>query len=488
MAPATPRAQSPAQRPLPSSPTYSYASTLPLASTFTLPPPPAPHSPHAILMKSDLELSQIAYADLLTTAKNYRLALAALSSSASAFGSALEACARLKEARSEALSAPGGSLSNSFTASGNCTGDNLMSASGVHQLIANHQQILSECVYRSFEVPLLHELDNWRRHIEEEEVAYQKEVKNMSREIRNMEREGLRLHKQRKRDVRGFRGHLVELTGKLDGLTTLHGEHARGLLRDCQEVSMKVVESSSSLVRAEVDIFEALARKGWSGGGLEELLERGQDLFSMEPSSPNPDMNSSPSKIFSILPQKSILVDSVHSLNDQSAQIGHKRSDSLVVDTNHYQSLAAVAERGVDSRSFFTERETRILNRSRGVQPFSPSPVERSFDPLELPPPIQRSNSREEQIERARLDALGSITPEIFRDERSSAPSVIESQAESETKSTSGSGDDSEAETERDDKSEMSEGTIRGDELALSTAGDTDDHTDDNSDTDSLTV
>ncbi|KAM3076438.1 hypothetical protein ACMFMG_007254 [Clarireedia jacksonii] len=470
MAPATPpRSQSPAQRPLPSSPTYSYASTLPLASTFTLPPPPAPHPPHSILMKSDLEASQIAYSELLTTAKNYRLALAGLSSSASAFGGALEACARLKEAR------------------GNCTGDNLMSASGVHQLIANHQQILSECVYRSFEVPLLHELDNWRRHIEEEEVAYQKEVKNRSKEIRKMEREGLRLHKQRKRDVRGFRGHLVELTGKLDGLTTLHGEHARGLLRDCQEVSMKVVESSSSLVRAEVDIFEALARKGWTGGGLEELLERGQDLFSTEPSSPNPEISSSPSKIFSILPQKSILVDSIHSLNDQSANIGHKRSDSLLVDNDHYQSLNAVKERDADSGSPFSERDTRILNRSRGVRPFSPEPVDRNFDPLELPPPIQRSTSREEQIERFRLDAMGSITPEIFRDRSISAPSVTESQTKAE-KGIASRDDASEAEKDRDDRSEISEGTVRGDDYALSSAGDLDEHTDESSDTDSLTV
>ncbi|KAM3075304.1 hypothetical protein ACMFMF_005982 [Clarireedia jacksonii] len=463
MAPATPpRSQSPAQRPLPSSPTYSYASTLPLASTFTLPPPPAPHPPHSILMKSDLEASQIAYSELLTTAKNYRLALAGLSSSASAFGGALEACARLKEARSEALSAPGGNLSNSFTASGNCTGDNLMSASGVHQLIANHQQILSECVYRSFEVPLLHELDNWRRHIEEEEVAYQKEVKNRSKEI-------------------------LELTGKLDGLTTLHGEHARGLLRDCQEVSMKVVESSSSLVRAEVDIFEALARKGWTGGGLEELLERGQDLFSTEPSSPNPEISSSPSKIFSILPQKSILVDSIHSLNDQSANIGHKRSDSLLVDNDHYQSLNAVKERDADSGSPFSERDTRILNRSRGVRPFSPEPVDRNFDPLELPPPIQRSTSREEQIERFRLDAMGSITPEIFRDRSISAPSVTESQTKAE-KGIASRDDASEAEKDRDDRSEISEGTVRGDDYALSSAGDLDEHTDESSDTDSLTV
>ncbi|KAK6607930.1 phospholipid-binding protein [Botrytis cinerea] len=452
MAPATSRPRSPSQRPLPGSPTHSYASTLPLASTFSLaiPPPPVPHPPHAVLTKADLELSQIAYSELISTAKSYRLALAELSSSASAFGSALEACARLKEARSEALAPPGGSLSNSFTAKGNCTGDNLMSASGVHQLIANHQQILSECVYRSFELPLLHELDNWGRHIEEEEVSYRKEVKNKSKEIQKMEKEGLRLHKQRKRDVRGFRGHLVELTTRLDGLTTLHGEHSRALLRDCQDVSTKVVEASSSLVRAEVEIFEALARKGWTGGGLEDLLEH--------------DSSGSPSKIFSILPQKSILVDATHPATDAPhKKVNHKRSDSLLVDNNHYQSLAAVADRDIDSGSIFSERDTRILNRSRGVRPFSPEPVERSLDPLE-----------EEYSERSRFEAFGSVTPEIFKDETildSQVPSPISS-PEIFAETVTGTQAETSALLSADTREELahetssmhSEGTIRGDE------------------------
>ncbi|ESZ92396.1 hypothetical protein SBOR_7204 [Sclerotinia borealis F-4128] len=481
MAPTTPRTKSPSQRPLPASPTYSYASTLPLASTFSLaiPPPPAPHPPHAVLTKSDLELSQIAYSELLSTAKSYRLALAELSSSASAFGSALEACARLKEARSEGLAPPGGSLSNSFTAKGSCTGDHLMSASGVHQLIANHQQILSECVYRSFEVPLLHELDNWGRHVEEEEVSYRKEVKNKSKEIQKMEKEGLRVHKQRKRDVRGFRGHLVELTTRLDGLTTLHGQHARGLLRDCQDVSTKVVEASSSLVRAEVEIFEAIARKGWTGGGLEDLLEHGQDLFSSEPSSANTDSNGSPSKIFSILPQKSILVDATHPATDAPhKKIHHKRSDSLLVDNNHYQSLAAVADRDIDNGSIFSERETRILNRSRGVRPFSPEPVERSLDPLELPPASQSQISsqnpspKEEYSERSRFEAFGSVTPEIFKDQiildsrvtsPISSPEIF-AETQPETATDAGPSTDPEADMAQETSSVTSEGTIRGDE------------------------
>lgn len=262
-----------------------------------------------------------------------------------------------------------------------------MAASGVHQLIANHQQILSEVVYRSFEVPLLHELDTWRRKIEEEEVTYQTSAKAMSKEIRRMEKEGMKVYKQRKRDVRLFRDHLVNLTGKLDGLTSLHGGHARGLLRDCQETSGRIVDCSAGLVRAEVDIFEALARKGWNGGGLDELLEKGRDLFANDESASHGANHGA--QIFSILPQKSILVDTPHDGRAMSlagsARPEHTRSDSLLVDgDSRYQSLAGAVSKDGDVASIFSEQGTSttgILNRSRGVRPFSPPPMDRVKDP-----------------------------------------------------------------------------------------------------------
>jgi hypothetical protein len=245
---------------------------------------------------------------------------------------------------------------------------------------------LSEVVYRSFEVPLLHELDTWNRKIEEEEVMYQTSVKAMSKEIRRLEKEGMKVYKQRKRDVRLFRDHLVNLTSKLDGLTSLHGGHSRGLLRDCQEASGRIVECSAGLVRAEVDIFEALARKGWNGGGLDELLEKGRDLFSNDET---PSSNSSEgTQIFSILPQKSILPDSKHDGTATSlvgGRLEHARSDSLLSDGDKYQSLAgAISRRDTDPGSIFSEQGTSttgILNRSRGVRPFSPPPMERVKDP-----------------------------------------------------------------------------------------------------------
>ncbi|KAH8811448.1 hypothetical protein F5884DRAFT_274590 [Xylogone sp. PMI_703] len=372
--------------PIPGSPTYSHASTSrPIPSTFNLPLPPAPRQPHAVLTKSDLEQSQAGYAELLSSAKNYRIALAALSTAASAFGSALETCARLKEARSEALFGHGGAMSTSFATKGACTADNLLAASGVHHLIANHQQILSETVYRCFEVPLLHDFDQWKRHIEEEEETYQKEAKALSREIQRMEKEGMKLHRRWKSDVGKFRNYLVDMTSKVDGLTSLHASHSSSLLRDSQETSAKIVEASGSLVRAEVDIFEALARKGWNGGGLDELLEKGQDLFSNDIEREQHQDNS---KIFTILPKNSILSDPGH---DRSSLSGQRQGASSFVEGERYHSLASAVSVGDvgDSGSIFSEES--ILNRSRGVRPFSPPPMSR---PKELD--IPKSTSEEE--------------------------------------------------------------------------------------------
>ncbi|EXF84486.1 hypothetical protein CFIO01_13440 [Colletotrichum fioriniae PJ7] len=352
------------------------------------------------------------------SAKAYRIALASLSTAASAFGSALESCARLKEARAESLSGGinglsggggggggGGLLSASFTAGGpkgSCTADLLLSASGVHHLVANHQQILSETVYRDFEVPLLHELDQWRQRVDDEEEAYVREVKARNAEIRKLEKEGLKLHKQRRRDVGKFRAHLVDLTTRLDGLTSLHGEHARTLLRESQDTSGRILESSCSLVRAEVDIFESLARKGWSGGGLDELLEKGADLFASDEVGDHSGLGSvigggvgggggsaETAKLFSILPPKSILADAA---SDMTRRGGHARGDSLLSDPERYQSLAAAAggpSPGFggddnDTDSIFSETN---FNRPRGVRPFSPQPIRRhatdvTFDSL----------------------------------------------------------------------------------------------------------
>ncbi|KAI0475773.1 hypothetical protein GGR56DRAFT_674302 [Xylariaceae sp. FL0804] len=474
-------APTPSQIPLPTSPAFSYASTAAPLSAFSLalpPPPPPPPAWHTVLTKADLEQSQLAYADLLATAKAYRQALAALSTAASAFGSALEACARLKEARADPLNIVGGGglggpassmhVTSSHGGGGadgyfgarseqqqqhagvaaggggggdaGCTADLLLSTSGVHHLIANHQQILSETVYRSFEVPLLHELDRWRRDVDDEDEAYRREAAARAKEIRRLEKEGLRMHRlKRRRDVSEFRAHLVELTGRLDDLTALHGSHARATLRASQEVGVRIVDAGSSLVRAEVDIFEGLARKGWAGGGLDDLLERGRDLFAAGDDDDDDVGQSFPlahhrrhqqqnggaadgAKLFSILPPRSILADSAS--DDQNSGSGggggggggggrgrpagsqqHRRADSLLmVDGDRYQSLAGAVDQpsaaaaADDVDSIFSEFRQQ-QHPARGVRPFSPQPIRRRATDVVMDPEslLQPEEERERE-------------------------------------------------------------------------------------------
>lgn len=421
-----PPSPSPSQLPpVPASPTFTYASTANPLSSYNLPLPPPPRPPHAVLTKSDLDNSTTAYASLLATAKSYRVALAALSSAASSFGSALESCARLKEARAEILSPPPPSPSASASPlnshhphggrppAGSTTSDPLLAAAGLQHLVANHHQILSETLYRSFEVPLLHELDKWRAAVADEEESYLTAVRTRSREIARLEREGPKLYNRQRRGRRGapptdlaaFREHLVELTSKLDALTGLHAEHARALLRESQEASLRIVDASCSLVRAEVDIFESLARKGWTGGGLEDVLERGVDLFApseeeyggKKARSDRGDGDGEEERggLFSILPPKSILADSASENNTVRPAGGgggggaHGRSDSLMDSGDlRYQSMAgamsdsrlATGAPGGDADSVFSTEFSRPRG-GGGIRPFSPQPMPLRMNP-----------------------------------------------------------------------------------------------------------
>ncbi|KAJ2904904.1 hypothetical protein MKZ38_006945 [Zalerion maritima] len=370
--------------PVPGSPTYSYASTANPITRFSLPPPPPPPPPHLHLTKQDLARSQEAYSDLISSAKVYRQALATLSTAASSFGSALESCARLKEARAERTGTipVNVGMTTSFTTSpsGTVTADTLLSASGLHHLISNHQQILSETVYRSFEVPLLHDLDKWKHATTSESDSYKLAVKNASKEISKMEKEGAKLQKGKRRDVRKLRDHLTELTGKLDGLSQLGFAHSMTLLRESQDTSMKITDAACSLVRAEVEIFEALARKGWTGGGLEDVLEQGTDLFAAEDVvTTGVGVVGSGEGLFSILPPKSILAGasaSPEKIGNLNRPAGHGRTDSLLSDPTF-------ARHSNDDDSLFDETRSHHIRRPFSPQPIRKAPTDVTYDTLE---------------------------------------------------------------------------------------------------------
>ncbi|EFX05105.1 hypothetical protein CMQ_5367 [Grosmannia clavigera kw1407] len=264
----------------------------PASTTSTVRPFPFSHN--------DTERSHLAYETLASSAKAYRVALGQLSVAASNFGAALETCARLKEARTQPYppgpyndgsgstsTAGGASMYGSGMLNGDggggepsCTADVLLATSGLYYLTANQQGILAETVYRSFELPIVHELDRYRADVEAEQESYAAGMREAGRDIRRLEKDGVKLRKPRQRDVGRMRSHLVAMTVALDALTARQGTHAVALLDQSRDMSGVVSQASRNLVRAELDILDSLARKGWPGGGLDVVLDGAVDLFS----------------------------------------------------------------------------------------------------------------------------------------------------------------------------------------------------------------
>src|SRR5262249_4368846 len=147
--------------------------------------------------------------------------------------------------------------------------------------------------------------------------------------------------------------------------------------------------------RAEVEIFENLARKGWSGGGLDELLEKSSDPFQAEADATTTNGSR---EIFSILPTKSILPTNPD--DPASPGLGRPRHDSFGVGGggDRYESITtALSESGeMDQRSIFSAEG--YFNNSRGVRPFSPPPTDRRA--LSTDCPAQETEQDGEQTPR----------------------------------------------------------------------------------------
>jgi hypothetical protein len=118
-----------------------------------------------------------AYEQLLGSAKAYRNALIALSAASTGLAGALMECGRVKGAGESA--------------------EHLMAASGIHYMVANSGQVLSDTLYRSFEVPLMHAYDSYVHDIATRHAEYEALLSDKTAKIRQTEAENLRLGKKK---------------------------------------------------------------------------------------------------------------------------------------------------------------------------------------------------------------------------------------------------------------------------------------------------
>ncbi|KAK9358970.1 hypothetical protein V1504DRAFT_459359 [Lipomyces starkeyi] len=248
--------------------TVSTSKFPPTLASVTFPAPPT--LPKIIVTKDDIKNNVAAYETLLSAAAALRTALAAVAQAENQFGTALEKCAKCR----------GASESE----------DGLSGAAGLQYLAANHHKILSESFTKGFEQPVQAEVDTYAKLTKEHEDKFQKETISRTNQLRKTEKQHVKLGKKKQRNLALYRSALMDLTAQVDGLEKLKYEYFKYSLDITQDISAKILKQATGIVRAEVEIFEGIARKGWTGEGLDDILSNSTDPFAVEEKEETPEI------------------------------------------------------------------------------------------------------------------------------------------------------------------------------------------------------
>ncbi|XXZ98318.1 hypothetical protein QA089_000810 [Meyerozyma guilliermondii] len=216
-----------------------------------------------ILGPRDFQSTVECYEELLTKADKYSRALHAVAEAASDFGQALE----------ESVKSPKINYRKEVS-------EGLVNAAGLQYIIGTNESILARTLKESFQVPLAEALAKVKSDYKSNHEYYQQEVREKTKRLRQKELENIKLSKSRTRNLNAYKSNLVQLTNQVDEIDRLKHDYYHEVNAILEHFSGdQLVLKTGSFVRAQLEIYEGIARKGWSGGGLDELLSIAPDLF-----------------------------------------------------------------------------------------------------------------------------------------------------------------------------------------------------------------
>ncbi|QPG75423.1 hypothetical protein FOA43_002777 [Brettanomyces nanus] len=197
------------------------------------------------------------YKTLINTSQKYREALAQLNLAASEFGGALETCARLK-------------------GSGEAS-EGLMGCSGLQYMIANQQQILVRNLEVDFQNPVVGIIDEFEQQHLNTDAEFKKLINDKVRQLKKNEKTNIKLSRKKYRNIAAYRSNLQQLTAQLDEIDRLKHDYYMSSYEQVQCASRSILDRTRDIVSLETTIYDSVAKKGETGGGLDNLLEEESD-------------------------------------------------------------------------------------------------------------------------------------------------------------------------------------------------------------------
>lgn len=216
-----------------------------------------------LITKRDMKSTTDAMTDVLKSSEDYASSLRNVAHSASSMGHSLETLARLKGCNDEAA-------------------DKLLNASGLFYLIANHEQIMSQTINTILGSSLQDDIDKFNMNSKTLENKFKSQCKEQSMKLKLQEKHNVDLSKRKVRNLLLYRESLSNLQSQVDELETLRHDFYQDSYMLVESTCEKLVEDIASVSRAQVEISENVARKGWSGGGLDDLLLNADDPFNKD--------------------------------------------------------------------------------------------------------------------------------------------------------------------------------------------------------------
>ncbi|ODV95590.1 hypothetical protein PACTADRAFT_42261, partial [Pachysolen tannophilus NRRL Y-2460] len=213
-----------------------------------------------LITSNDIQTNIENFNKLVETAKNYRNALCLISDAASEFGSALEEVAKTKGSHN--------------------SGEGLMNAAGLQFLIANHDQILSKSIKQNFEIPIREKINDFKKDAILNDLKFKQLIREKLINLKKREKEINKFSKLKTKNLMTYKTNLLSLTSQLDEIDKLKHDFYLSSFELVQDFSQEILNHSGLVVRSQLEISEAIAKKGWSGGGLENLIANYGDPFS----------------------------------------------------------------------------------------------------------------------------------------------------------------------------------------------------------------
>ncbi|KAL6945154.1 hypothetical protein ACO0QE_002600 [Hanseniaspora vineae] len=145
---------------------------------------------------------------------------------------------------------------------------NLSQCSGFYHMLGTHQQVLSQTIKQQFLKPLESHMSQIMLKYNEHDKTFKKDFQLNYKNLKNQEKLVMNQKKNHK-NLLNYRENIYELENRLSNIENLKIDYYHGSAQLLNEHSKYVLHQVASLIAIQLELHEELAKKGWSGGGLE---------------------------------------------------------------------------------------------------------------------------------------------------------------------------------------------------------------------------